>query len=90
MNGKGIYFYPDGRIYSGEVKKGKKNGMGKILFSSGDIYSGEFRDDTRNGKGIYFFLNGNIYSGEFVDGVFFLLEICIQECGKIMRKMEKE
>lgn len=40
MHGKGIFTWPDGRIYEGEYYKDKKNGEGHFKWPDGRSYKG--------------------------------------------------
>ena len=44
--GYGIYFWPDGRKYSGRWKNGKQHGLGTYQDKNGIIYKGTWK----NGK----------------------------------------
>lgn len=59
--------YPDGRIYIGEFKDGKRHGNGIITAPSGKMYDGEFKNDLPNGIGTLTFHDGSEYIGEFKD-----------------------
>ena len=47
MNGKGVYRFNNGDIYTGNFAAGKKNGIGKYNYSNGDIYEGEWKNDMK-------------------------------------------
>ena len=38
MNGKGVYRFSNGDVYTGNFTGGKKNGIGKYNYANGDIY----------------------------------------------------
>jgi hypothetical protein len=40
MNGKGVYKFNNGDVYTGNFNGGKKNGVGKYNYVNGDIYEG--------------------------------------------------
>jgi len=61
---------PDGSIYFGNLKNGKKNGLGKLVWASGVTYEGEFRNDEMYGHGTKVWPTGEKYVGDFVDGVY--------------------
>ena len=64
----GLDKFPDGDIYEGEFKNGKRHGKGIYTFADGEKHIGEFKNDTLNGRGISFFISGNKYEGEFKNG----------------------
>ena len=42
---------PDGDVYQGDMKDGKRHGWGIYTFHGGDVYEGQFRNNLRHGKG---------------------------------------
>lgn len=40
MHGKGIFRWPDGRVYEGDYVDDKKEGLGKVIWPDGRIYEG--------------------------------------------------
>lgn len=48
---EGIYLYPDGERYEGEIFQGNKEGHGKMFYLNGDIYDGEWAEGDREGRG---------------------------------------
>jgi len=40
MNGRGIYYWPDGRYYDGEYLNDKKHGFGVYKWNDGRCYEG--------------------------------------------------
>ena len=42
---------PDGDVYQGEMKNGKRHGWGIYSFHGGDVYEGRFRNHFRHGRG---------------------------------------
>lgn len=40
MHGKGIFRWPDGRVYEGDYVDDKKEGFGKVIWPDGRIYEG--------------------------------------------------
>lgn len=48
FNGKGVFYFSDGRRYEGDFKDGKMQGYGKLFDSYGDVvYRGDFEDEER-------------------------------------------
>ena len=43
-NGKGIYYYADGKRYEGDYKNDKSNGKSVYYWSNGDWIEGEVKD----------------------------------------------
>jgi hypothetical protein len=41
---KGIWTYPDGTVYEGDVVNGKQHGKGKYTWPDGAVYEGDFVD----------------------------------------------
>ena len=44
MHGKGVFRWPDKRLYKGEFKKGKRCGQGNMKYPDGREYSGKWLD----------------------------------------------
>lgn len=78
----GTFTYPNGNIYSGEFKNGRRDGVGvlrvlaKGIPDKGNIRSnipstfvGEFHNDKINGVGTWFTDNGDSYLGVYVDNM---------------------
>lgn len=49
IQGKGTYTWPDGKMYEGEYRNGKKNGYGIYKFPDGRRYEGYWVDGLQNG-----------------------------------------
>ena len=64
----GFYKFPNGNIYEGEYKNGKRHGKGIYTFADGEKHIGDFKNGSLNGRGISFFISGNKYEGEFKNG----------------------
>ena len=67
---KGKIEYPNGTIYKGGIKKGKKEGKGTINYEDGSSYIGDFSNDKMEGKGEQIIMNPDgtykeKYVGEF-------------------------
>ena len=65
---RGIYTWPDGKKYVGEIKDGKFNGQGTFTLPDGDKFVGEFKYGKRNGQGTYTWPSGQKFVGEYKDG----------------------
>ena len=63
IEGKGIFYFNDGRKYDGEWKDDKKEGNGIFYWNDGNKYDGEWKDGKKEGKGIFYYNNGNKYEG---------------------------
>ncbi len=63
--GISTYTYPNGGIYEGAWKDGKRNGQGTYTYPDGGIYKGEWKDDGANGQGILSYSDGSVYVGKF-------------------------
>ena len=57
--------YPNGEIYNGCVKNGRKEGHGIYTFNNGDQYDGEWKNNKKEGHGLYTWASGSKYDGEF-------------------------
>jgi len=68
MDGKGLFQWPDGRVYFGQFKAGKKFGKGMIMWPNGQYYEGDFREDECNGMAILYYPDGKTYTGAWKDG----------------------
>ena len=44
MEGKGIFKWPDGRVYEGEYKNDKKDGYGEFEWADGRKYKGYWKN----------------------------------------------
>lgn len=56
--------YPDGAVYIGETKNGKKHGKGKCIYPFG-VYEGQYVDDVIEGVGKFTYNDGTVYYGEY-------------------------
>ena len=59
---------PNGDVYSGEFKNGKKHGQGTFISPNGNKYVGEYKDGEKDGKGTFTWSDGRKYVGAFKDG----------------------
>ena len=63
--------YSDGRVYTGEWKKGLRHGNGTSTFPDGSNYTGKWKNDFANGFGIMIniYNDGSVkYEGNFKNG----------------------
>lgn len=61
--GKGIYYFVDGRVYKGEWVRDKKEGYGSE--EGRNLYEGEWVRDMKWGAGKMVFQDGSKYEGYF-------------------------
>jgi hypothetical protein len=66
--GRGVKFYANGDVYSGEWANDQRSGFGVYSFGprspwAGDRYSGSWLLDQRHGKGVYTWAFGDQYDG---------------------------
>jgi len=60
---------PNGDVYLGEWRDGRKNGQGTYTYkSNGQKYEGEWIDDKASGLGTFTYSDGIKYVGEWKDG----------------------
>ena len=57
---------PDGEVYLGSLKNGKRHGRGRSV--QDDEYVGDWLNDKPNGKGQYIWAGGKKYIGYFLNG----------------------
>ncbi len=43
MHGKGIFKWPDGRVYEGDYYEDKKHGFGIVKWPNGKVYEGHWK-----------------------------------------------
>ena len=67
-NGKGVYNWDDGSVYSGLFENGKMNGTGKYTDHKKDVYTGPFKNGKLHGKGKIEYFDGSFCEGMFIDG----------------------
>ena len=66
--GKGVYKWPDGRKYEGNLKYGRMHGKGVYKWPDGRVYKGDFVNGKMHGKGVYKWPDGDVYNGNVVNG----------------------
>lgn len=65
----GTYRFPDGVIYVGEFREGRRDGVGTFVFPDGRRHLHEFESDALIGQGIRYRADGSIEnSGTFLYG----------------------
>lgn len=57
-SGIGIFNYPDGSRWEGNMRNGKPTRLGVCYYSNGDIYLGEWLDDRPQGYGVFYYNDG--------------------------------
>ena len=57
-DGFGIEISPDGFIYKGKFKEGKRNGKGTFYYPDGRKYVGGWKDGLRDGQGSFSYTKG--------------------------------
>ncbi|CAD8118150.1 unnamed protein product [Paramecium sonneborni] len=68
--GRDQYIFPDGGVYTGELKDGLPHGVGAISFENGSSFEGHFENGMKNGKGVYRWGDNSYYDGEFQNDAF--------------------
>lgn len=52
VQGRGMFFYPNGELYEGEWSNGLRSGWGKMHYKDGSTYEGQWLSDQHNGQGL--------------------------------------
>jgi len=68
MTGRGIYRWPSGARYTGQLKAGKSDGYGIMEYADGDRYEGEWKDEKKHGYGKYTYADGRVREGMWYEG----------------------
>lgn len=68
-HGSGIMIFPNGNVYEGQFKFGKKDGFGEEDLIGGGKYIGEYKNDFFHGTGTCYYKTGNIVSGAWSNSV---------------------
>lgn len=68
MHGKGVYTWPDGRIYSGNFQNDQRNGFGVYEWGDGRVYKGFFENGLQHGRGHFTDTDGSEYEEEWKNG----------------------
>ena len=66
---RGIMWYPQGAIFEGQWKSGKRHGLGYLSIQTGYKYTGEWAADVPNGKGYESVPSKISVDGRFDNGV---------------------
>ena len=53
MEGRGVFRWPNGRVYEGNFVNNKKSGNGKMTWPEGNYYDGEWEEGLQHGRGFY-------------------------------------
>ncbi len=62
-NGKGLYVFPSGALYTGEFVDGEIHGYGVCYYSDGSKYQGEWRHRFPDGRGTKTYPDGSARTG---------------------------
>jgi hypothetical protein len=65
-NGRHTRTFPNGSVYSGDFRDGKRHGQGRQQWQDGAVYEGSWMDDKIHGSGQLSHGNGDQYTGAFV------------------------
>jgi hypothetical protein len=69
VDGAGCYCWPDGSVYEGEWRGGRRHGRGVMRGPDGGTYAGEWADGRKHGDGKYKWASGAEYEGRFMEGM---------------------
>mmetsp|Transcript_21808 Transcript_21808/g.61386 ORF Transcript_21808/g.61386 Transcript_21808/m.61386 type:complete len:144 (-) Transcript_21808:94-525(-) len=69
FEGRGRKVWPDGTVYDGEWKAGRKHGYGILEEANGRRYEGAWRDGQRHGVGSQIFDASTRYEGRWENGL---------------------
>ena len=68
--GEGVWTGPNGRMYDGEFKDGKKHGSGVFIYGNGkEKYEGFWKNNMRHTRGVWTGPTGDKYIGEWKEGL---------------------
>ena len=68
QNGNGIRIYPDGTLYSGDFKYGKRTGIGICYYPGKIVYRGQWKTDLPHGNGTMKHPDGSTKKGYWERG----------------------
>lgn len=66
----GRIFFPNGKIYEGEIKNSVPHGKGKMCFDNRESYEGDFAMGEMTGNGTFIFADKTVYNGGMRNGLF--------------------
>lgn len=66
----GRIFFPNGKIYEGEIKNSVPHGKGKMCFDNRESYEGDFVMGEMTGNGTFIFADKTVYNGGMRNGLF--------------------
>lgn len=66
MNGKGVFYLPDGCFIRGVSINNELVGEARFIRENGNYYQGQIKNNQANGQG-EMFENGVTYQGNFVN-----------------------
>ena len=69
MEGKGVFFFNDGRVYEGDFHEGRMEGRGSLKGKDGSNYRGDFLRGKMHGKGVLVWQDKSRYEGPFNKGL---------------------
>jgi len=64
-NGKGVYRFQNGAIYTGDFSQSRPDGRGTLIFANGNKYVGQWKKNLQEGEGKLILTSGETYSGQF-------------------------
>ena len=68
QEGRGTYYFADGRFYEGQWVAGRMEGVGTFHYGKSNEYEGEFVDGRAHGHGERLYADGDRYVGQWVGG----------------------
>ena len=68
QNGRGVYVFVSGAVYTGEFKNGEIHGVGVCHYADGSQYKGEWVHRQPHGQGTLIFADGRQRSGFWQNG----------------------
>lgn len=67
--GMGVTLGPEGDVYAGEYKAGKRHGRGALRAATGAVYVGGWEEGKKSGQGRMTYADGSTYDGAWKQGV---------------------
>ena len=68
QNGRGVYVFPSGAVYTGEFSNGEIHGTGVCQYSDGSQYKGNWEHRQPHGQGTMTYIDGTVRSGNWYQG----------------------